>query len=177
MGEMMRFRPEQVALSAWIAPGAVVLGDVSIGELSSIWFNAVVRGDTEAISIGRQTNVQDGAVLHADENFPCRLGDRVTVGHNAVVHGCTLEDGVLVGMGSVVMNGAEIGKDSLIGVGAVVTAGTVIPPGSLVLGLPGKVIRPLSAEERLRSALAADHYVKSSRKFIETGEAGRSASS
>lgn len=167
MSDTFRVRPESVHETVFIAPGAVVLGDVVIGKESSIWYHAVVRGDVEAITIGSQTNVQDGAILHADEGFPCTLGDGVTVGHNAIVHGCTIEDRVLVGMGSVVMNGAVVGSDSLIGVGAVVTEGMRIPAGSLVLGLPAKVVRSLDEQECKKIATAAEHYVENSRMYLD----------
>lgn len=158
MNARYRFRPEQVAPSVWIAPGAVVLGDVTIGEAASVWFNAVVRGDTEQIIIGRQTNVQDLCMLHADPGQPCQLGDRVTLGHGAIVHGAIVEDDCLIGMRSVVMNGARIGTGSIVGVGAVVTEGTIIPPRSLVLGLPGKVVRATDERDLERIRHAAEHY-------------------
>ena len=161
------FRADQVHPTVYIAPGAVVLGDVTIGEASSVWFNAVLRGDVDSIRIGRETNIQDGAVLHADEGVPCTLGDRVTVGHNAIVHGCTIEDDVMIGMASVVMNRAVVGRDSIVAVGAVVTEGTVIPSGSLVIGVPAKVKRTISEHDRRRIAHAADHYVQNARRYKE----------
>lgn len=153
------FRLELVQPSAWIAAGAVVVGDVSIGEDSSIWFNAVLRGDTDPIRIGRRTNIQDGCILHADPGFPCTIGDGVTVGHGAIVHGATVENDVLIGMRAVVMNGARIGSGSIIGTGAVVTEGSQIPACSLVLGLPGKVMRQTTDEEISRIQSAAERYV------------------
>lgn len=165
MPDKITFRSEQVHSSAFIAPGAFVLGDVTIGELSGVWFNAVLRGDVAAIEIGRRTNIQDGAVLHADDGYPCHVGDSVTIGHNAIVHGCTIADNVIIGMGSVVMNGVVVGEGSIVGVGAVVTEGTIIPPGSLVLGLPAKVIRSLDEQDRQRIAHAADHYVENAKRF------------
>jgi carbonic anhydrase/acetyltransferase-like protein (isoleucine patch superfamily) len=161
-----RFRPELVAPGVLIAPGAVVLGDVTIGEESSVWFNAVVRGDTEKIAIGRQTNVQDLCLLHADPGFPCTLGDRVTLGHGAIVHGATVENDCLIGMRAVVMNGAVIGAGSIVGVGAVVTEGTIIPPGSLVLGTPGKVTRTLEPKDIERIRHAAEHYVAAAKAYL-----------
>jgi carbonic anhydrase/acetyltransferase-like protein (isoleucine patch superfamily) len=160
-----RFCAEQVAADVFLAAGAQVVGDVTIGEESSVWFNAVIRGDCEAIRIGRGTNVQDNCVLHADPGFPCVLGDGVTVGHAAVVHGAKVGDNVVIGMKAVVMNGAEIGRDSLVGVGAVVTEKTVIPPGSLVIGLPGRVLRSLTAEEIDRNRHSAAHYVAAAKAF------------
>ncbi len=165
MSSSIDFQDELVDPTSYIAPGAIVLGDVTIGAESSIWFNAVVRGDTEAIRIGSQTNVQDLCVLHADAGFPCVLGDRVTVGHAAIVHGATVEDDCMIGMRAVVMNGAKIGKGSLIAVGAVVTEGVEIPPGSLVMGVPGKVCRELTAAYRERMAHAALHYVEQAKRF------------
>jgi len=165
------YRPEQVDPSAFVAPGAVVLGDVTIAEAASVWFGAVVRGDTETIRIGPRTNIQDLAVLHADPGFPCVLGTGVTVGHAAIVHGATVEDDVMIGMRSVVMNGARIGKGSIVGVGAVVTEGVEIPPGSVVLGLPGKVRRETTPEDQQRIREAAEHYVANARRFREEKEA------
>jgi carbonic anhydrase/acetyltransferase-like protein (isoleucine patch superfamily) len=162
-----KFRKELVDPTAQIAPGAIVLGDVTIGAESSIWFNAVVRGDTEAIRIGCRTNVQDLCMLHADPGFPCVLGDRVTVGHSAIIHGATVEDDCMIGMRAVVMNGARIGKGSLVGVGAVVTEGTEVPPGSVVMGVPGKVRREVTAADRQRMAGAALHYVTQAKKLQE----------
>jgi carbonic anhydrase/acetyltransferase-like protein (isoleucine patch superfamily) len=159
------FRPDQVHASVFIAPGAVVVGDVAVGEESSIWFQAVVRGDTETIRIGRRTNIQDGCVLHTDPGFPCTLGDEVTVGHGAIVHGAIVANRVMIGMRAVVMNGAVIGENSLIGVGAIVTEGTVVPPSSLVLGVPGKVVRSVTAEEIAKIQRAGEHYVAAARAY------------
>ena len=136
---MFAFHPELLDPTVFVAEGARLIGDVTIGAESSVWFNAVLRGDREAIRIGRQTNVQDLCMLHADPGIPCTLGDRVSVGHAAIVHGATVEDDVLIGMRAVVMNRARIGAGSIIGVGAVVTEDTEIPPGSVVIGVPGKV--------------------------------------
>src|SRR5215469_4319204 len=132
----------------YIAKGATVLGDVTIGDSSSIWCNAVLRGDINRIVIGHHSNVQDNAVLHLADDYGCVLGNYVTVGHNAIAHACTIEDEVLVGMGSVILEAAVIGAQSIIGAGALVPQGAQIPPGSMVLGVPGKVVRQLSAEER-----------------------------
>ena len=138
----------RVAADAWAAPGAFLVGDVALLERSSVWYGAVLRADLEGIVVGAGSNVQDGAVLHADPGLPVRLGAGVSVGHRAVVHGCTVGAGSLVGMGAVVLNGADIGEGSLIAAGAVVLEGSVVPPGSLVAGVPGKVRRPLTREER-----------------------------
>lgn len=159
------YRIDQVHPTVYIAPGAVVVGDVTIGEASSVWFGAVVRGDVDAIRIGSRTNIQDGCVLHSDVGLPCEIGDRVTLGHGAIVHGATVEDEVMIGMRAVVMNGCKIGTGSLIAVGAVVTEGTVVPPGSVVMGMPGKVRRKVTAEERAWFRLSAKHYVEWAQQF------------
>ena len=130
----------QVHESAFVAEGAVVAGDVRLGARSSVWFGCVLRSEVEAITIGEETNVQDLTVVHTDPGSPVVLGDRVSVGHRAVLHGCTIEDDVLVGMGAIVLNGAHIGAGALVGAGAVVTQGTQVPPGAMVLGVPGKVV-------------------------------------
>ena len=162
------FRPQQVHESAYIAPTAIVAGDVSLAAEASVWFGAVLRGDCEAIRVGPRTNIQDNAVLHADYGFPCTLGAGVTVGHGAIVHGATIGDNVVIGMKAVVQNGAKIGENSLIAVGAVIPEGADIPPGSLVMGLPGKIKRPLEPHEIDRNRLGADHYVENSRRFAAT---------
>ncbi|MEZ6113508.1 MAG: gamma carbonic anhydrase family protein [Pirellulaceae bacterium] len=176
MASSTRFRPELVSDTAYIAPNATVLGDVTVGDQSSIWFGAVVRGDTEAIKIGRQTNVQDLCVLHADAGFPCTLGDRVTLGHAAIVHGATVEDDVLIGMRAVVMNGAKIGARSIVAVGAVVTEGTVIPPDSVALGAPARVRRAVEPRDLERIRHAAEHYVEAAAEYRRTAAEDRSAS-
>ncbi len=163
-----QFRPELTAPSAFIAAGATVLGDVTIGEESSVWFGAVVRGDCEAIRIGKRTNIQDQCVLHADPGFPCTLGDGVTVGHGAIVHGATVEDDVLIGMKAVVMNGAKIGHGSIVAVGAVVLEGTDIPPGSVVMGQPAKVKRPAEARDAVQIRHAAEHYVQAAKGYKDS---------
>lgn len=168
--ENVRFFEHLVDPSAFLAPGCVVLGDVSIGAEASIWYHAVIRGDSETIRIGHQTNVQDQCVLHADPGFPCILGQRVTVGHGAIVHGATVEDNVLIGMRAVVMNGAIIGAGSIIGVGAIVTEGVHIPPGSVVLGAPGKVKRATLDRDLRYIQHAADHYVAASRTYLAAGD-------
>ncbi|MBL8826504.1 MAG: gamma carbonic anhydrase family protein [Planctomycetaceae bacterium] len=160
-----KFRSDLVDPSVYLAAGARIVGDVSIGPESSVWFNAAIRGDCEAIRIGARTNVQDNCVLHADEGFPCILGDDVTIGHGAIVHGAEIGDGVLIGMKAVIMNGAKIGAGSIVAVGAVVTEGVVIPPRSLVKGLPGKVTRELHERELERNRHAAEHYVQLAREY------------
>lgn len=144
---------------AWVAPGAVLSGAVTIGDESGVWYTCVLRADIEPITIGARSNVQDGTVVHTDPGFPVTIGDGVTIGHRAVVHGCTLENDVLVGMGAVLMNGVTVGAGSLIAAGAVLTQGTRVPPGSLVAGVPGKVRREISDDERNMIDVAAAAYV------------------
>ncbi|OYP35207.1 gamma carbonic anhydrase family protein [Rhodopirellula sp. MGV] len=153
------FRPDQVDQTVFRAEGAVVLGDVTIGRESSIWFHAVVRGDTEAVRIGCQTNIQDHCVLHADPGFPCTIGDRVTAGHGAIIHGATIEDDVLVGMRAVILNGAVVGRGSLVAAGAIVTEGLQIPPGSIVAGTPAKIRGQVSPRHEEMIRHGAEHYV------------------
>jgi len=132
----------------FIAGNATVLGDVDMGDSVSVWFGAVVRGDRDRVTIGDLSNVQDNAVIHTSEGFPVRIGREVSIGHGAILHGCTIRDRVLVGMGAIVLNGAVIGEDTLLGAGTVVTEGTAIPPGSVVVGVPGKVIKQVSEEQK-----------------------------
>jgi len=144
----------------WIAPSADVIGDVVLGEESSIWFNATVRGDVNRIRIGDFSNVQDNAVVHVtNRTAPTKIGNYVTVGHSAVVHGCTIEDNVLVGMGAIILDHAIIGRDSIVGAKALVTSRTVVPPRSLVVGSPAKVVRELTDEEVAYVRKFADNYV------------------
>lgn len=151
--------PEWIDSTAWIASTATVLGEVHLGARSSVWFGAVIRGDVEAIRIGDETNVQDLACLHADPGLPCTLGRRVTMGHRAIVHGATIEDECLIGIGAIVLNGAHVGKHSIIGAGALVTEGKQIPPRSLVLGMPGKVVREVTDADLQRILHGYEHYV------------------
>lgn len=150
----------EIADDAFVAPGATVVGRVRIGARSSVWYSTVLRGDVAAISIGEDTNIQDGCVGHADEGYPLEIGDRVTVGHRVVIHGCRIADDVLIGMGAVLMNGVTVGSGSLIAAGAVVTQNTAIPPGSLVAGVPAKVRREVGEAERELIADGAQHYVE-----------------
>jgi len=152
-------RSPRLGRRVYIAKGAVVIGDVTLGDFSSVWYHAVVRGDINRIIIGEGTNIQDNAVLHLADDYPCVLGDYVTVGHSAIVHACTVEDEVLVGMGSVILDGAVIGTQSIIGARALVTQGTRVPAGSLVLGSPAKVVRALTSDERKGLKHWADKYV------------------
>lgn len=153
-------RTPRVAASAWVHPAATVIGDVTLADDVSVWPGAVLRGDRDAIVVGAETNVQDGAVLHCDPGLPCRVGARVTIGHRAVVHGCTIEDGALIGIGAIVLNGAVIGAGSLIAAGAVVGEGQVIPPDSLVVGVPARVLKPLNEAQRARVGGGFVTYVK-----------------
>jgi len=149
----------RIAKTAFVHSSAVVIGNVTLGEHVSVWPTAVLRGDRDAITIGDETNVQDGAVLHCDPGLPCVVGRRVTIGHRAVVHGCTVEDGALIGIGAVVLNGAVVGAGSLVAAGAVVSEGMIIPAGSLVVGVPAKVLRPLNQEQRERVGKGYRTYV------------------
>ncbi len=146
IGELKGKKPN-IHEDAFVAETAVVIGDVSIGEGSSIWYNSVLRGDIETIKIGKYTNIQDNATVHNEVDIPAILGDYVVVGHNCVIHGCTIGDNCLIGMGAIVLNGAVIGDNCIIGAGALITQGKVIPPNSLVLGSPGKVIRQVTADD------------------------------
>ena len=144
--------------SSYVAPGGVLAGDVTLHANVGIWFNAVLRGDYEPIVIGEGSNVQDNVSGHVDTGFPLTLGKNVSVGHNAVIHGCTVEDDCLIGMGAIVMNGAVIGAGSLVAAGALVLEGTIVPPGSLVAGVPAKVRRELTEEEREGIRHNAENY-------------------
>jgi carbonic anhydrase/acetyltransferase-like protein (isoleucine patch superfamily) len=149
--------------TAYIAQGAIVLGDVQIGRDSSVWYNAVLRGDTDRITIGEATNIQDLSMIHADPGIPCSVGNRVTIGHRVILHGCTIEDDCLIGMGAVLLNGARIGRGSVIGAGALVLEATVVPPESLVLGFPAKVVRQVDETTRAKIEHAWTHYVEKAR--------------
>lgn len=157
-----------VADDAFVAPGATVVGRVHIGARSSVWYGAVLRGDSAHITVGQDTNIQDGCVGHADPGYPLEVGDRVTVGHRAVIHGCLVGDDVLIGMGAVLMNGVTVGSGSLIAAGAVVTQHTEVPPGSLVAGVPAKVRRAVGAAERDLIARGAQHYVELATRHRDT---------
>ncbi|MGD9419865.1 MAG: gamma carbonic anhydrase family protein [Verrucomicrobiota bacterium JB025] len=156
----------QIHESAFIAASADVIGRVTLHENTSIWYQATLRGDINEIVVGPNSNIQDNAVVHLADDYGCYVGEFVTVGHSAIIHACTIKDEVLVGMGSIILDGAVIGERSIIGAGAVVTGGTVIPPGSLVLGTPGKVVKTLSLDEQKKVKYWAEKYVKGSRKFL-----------
>lgn len=153
-------RKPRLGGGVYIARGAVVLGDVTLGDYSSVWYNAVLRGDINRIEIGHHTNIQDNAVLHLADEFPCIVGNWVTVGHSAIVHACKVGDECLIGMGATILDGAEIGEQSIIGANALVTQFAQIPPGSLVVGSPAVVKRALSAEERATLKNWAQKYVE-----------------
>lgn len=160
------------AEDVFIAPGAVVAGAVEMGAQSSAWYGAVLRGDINRVIVGPQSNVQDGSVLHVSDDFACVLGERVSVGHRAVVHACTVGDEVLVGMGAIIMDGARVGPRSIIAAGSLVTKGMIIPEGSLVVGSPARVVRALSPDERLANAKLALKYVEISRRYLALGPGG-----
>ena len=152
-------RSPSIGAHVYIASTAVVLGDVTLGAHSSVWYNAVLRGDINRIVVGEYTNIQDNAVLHLADDFPCILGRYVTVGHSAIVHACTVEDECLIGMGATILDGAIIGAQSIVGANALVTQGTVISPGSMVLGSPAKVVRALKDSEKASLKSWAEKYV------------------
>ncbi|MDP2075419.1 gamma carbonic anhydrase family protein [Hydrogenophaga sp.] len=158
----------QVAASAWVADNAQVIGDVVLGEHSSVWFGATLRGDTETITVGRGSNIQDGSVLHADVGFPMTLGENVTVGHQVMLHGCTIGEGSLIGIGAVVLNGAKIGKHCLVGAGALVTEGKEFPDGSMILGSPARVAKTLTPEQIEGLRMSAKHYTDNAARYRKT---------
>lgn len=164
----LRAQPK-LGRGVYLATSAVVLGDVTMGDYSSVWYHAVVRGDINRIVIGKGTNIQDNAVVHLADDFPCLLGDYVTVGHSAIVHACTIGNEVLVGMGAVVLDGAVVGDQCLIGAKSLVPGGMQIPAGSMVLGTPAKVVRMLSPEERAGLKHWADKYVQNGAYCLEHG--------
>lgn len=150
---------------AWIAPGAVVTGDVSLGPGASVWFGCVLRGDIAPITVGARTNIQDLSVIHVDTDQPCVIGSDVAIGHRAIVHGCTVGDECLIGMGAIVLSRAVIGPGSVIGAGAVVREGTIIPPRSLVVGVPARDIGQVKPELLARTRLTVEHYVALSARY------------
>jgi carbonic anhydrase/acetyltransferase-like protein (isoleucine patch superfamily) len=155
-----------IAPSAWVADSAQVIGNVTLGAEANIWFGVVIRGDQpEAITVGARSNIQDGTVMHADEGKPLTVGEGVTVGHKVMLHGCTIGDNSLIGIGAVVLNGARIGKNCLVGAGALVTEGKEFPDGSMIIGSPAKVVRELTPEQIERLKWSAQHYVENARRF------------
>jgi gamma-carbonic anhydrase len=158
----------QIGKGVFLAETCAVIGDVVIGDESSIWYSTVVRGDVMPIRIGARTSIQDNTVIHVTSDFSgTTIGDDCTVGHSAIIHACTVEDFCLIGMGSILLDGCVIGRGSLVGAGALVTPGTVIPPGSLVIGSPAKVKRPVNEKERESIAYGARHYVELSRAYLD----------
>ena len=155
----------QVATEAWIAPGSHVIGEVVISARASVWFGAVLRGDNECVSLGEGANIQENCVLHTDPGYPLSVGANCTIGHKAILHGCTIGKNTLVGMGATILNGAVIGDNCLIGAGALVTEGKVIPDGSLVVGAPGKVIRSLDAKTIAKLTESGQHYQRRAAQF------------
>ena len=154
-----------IADSAWVADSAQVMGNVTLGADSSVWFGAIIRGDMDSITVGAGSNIQDGSVLHADDNMPLTIGENVTVGHQVMLHGCTIGDGSLIGIQAVVLNGAKIGKNCLVGAGALVTEGKEFPDGSMILGSPAKAVRQLSEAQLEGLKMSAQHYIKNANRY------------
>ena len=168
LDSFLRQKPK-VSPNVYIASTAVVLGDVTLGAHSSVWYNAVLRGDINRIVVGEYSNIQDNAVVHLADEFPCILGRYVTVGHSAIVHACTVEDECLIGMGATILDGAVIGAQSIVGANALLTQGTIVPPGSMVLGSPAKVVRSLTAEQRASLRGWAEKYVQNGAYCLKHG--------
>jgi carbonic anhydrase/acetyltransferase-like protein (isoleucine patch superfamily) len=155
----------RIATTAWVADSAQVMGNVVLLEEANVWFGSVLRGDTELLQVGRRTNIQDGSIVHADHGFPMVLGDDVSVGHQVMLHGCSVGDGSLIGIQSVILNGARIGRNCLVGAGSLVTEGKEFPDGSMIMGRPAKVVRPLTDEQIEGLKAIAVHYVENARRF------------
>lgn len=155
----------RMADSAWVADSAQVMGNVVLAEDSSVWFGATLRGDTETITVGRGSNVQDGSVMHADIGYPLTVGDNVTIGHMVMLHGCTIGDESLIGIGATVLNGATIGKNCLVGAGSLVTEGKTFPDGSMIMGTPAKVVKTLTPEQIEGLRRSAQHYVENAQRY------------
>lgn len=158
----------QVDSTAWIADSAQVMGHVTLGPDASVWFGCVLRGDTESMTIGEGSNIQDLTVMHADHGLPLTLGKHVTVGHKVMLHGCTIGDESLIGIGAIVLNGARIGKNCLVGAGSLVTEGKEFPDGSMIMGTPAKVVRELTPQQIEGLRLSAQHYIDNARRFRAT---------
>jgi carbonic anhydrase/acetyltransferase-like protein (isoleucine patch superfamily) len=150
--------------SAFIAQGAIVLGDIHLGRDSSVWYNSVIRGDSGRIEVREGSNIQDLSMLHADPGFPCLVGRRVTVGHRVILHGCTVEDDCMIGMGAILLNGVKVGAGSVVGAGAVLPEGMDVPPGSVVMGVPGKIVKQVDEAMRGRIDHAWRHYIKEAQR-------------
>lgn len=162
-------KPPTIGKGVYIARGGVVLGDVTLGDFSSVWYNAVLRGDINRIVVGHHSNIQDNAVLHLADDFACIVGNYVTVGHSAIVHACTVGDECLIGMGATILDGAVIGEQSIIGANALVTQGMKVPAGSMVLGSPGKVVKALTSEQRAGLKYWAEKYVHNAAYCLKNG--------
>ena len=155
----------QLAAGCWVADNATVIGNVRLAENASVWFGAVLRGDTEPITIGRGSNIQDGSVVHTDHGLPCTVGENVTVGHQVTLHGCTVGDGALIGIGATILNGAVIGRNCIVGAGALVTENAQFPEGMLIIGAPAKAVKPLTPEQIQRMSRGAPHYVENAHRY------------
>jgi carbonic anhydrase/acetyltransferase-like protein (isoleucine patch superfamily) len=155
----------QINPTAWVAPGSYVIGNVTLSRDASVWFGTTIRGDNDPIMVGQGSNIQENCVLHTDTGYPLTIGKNCTIGHKAMLHGCTIGDNSLIGMGATILNGAVIGKNCLIGAGALITEGKVIPEGSLVMGAPGKVVRELDAAAILSLTQSALHYQQNAKRF------------
>jgi carbonic anhydrase/acetyltransferase-like protein (isoleucine patch superfamily) len=151
--------------TAFVAPSACVMGDVLLGEDTSVWYGAVIRGDMAPIRIGARSNIQDGSIVHVDDGFPCIVGERVGVGHRVILHGCTIEDDCLIGMGSVLLNGVRVGRGSVVAAGAVIPEGMQVAPGSVVMGVPGRIVRAVDAALAERIAGTWRHYVDQAKAY------------
>ncbi len=162
--QLETLRP-QIHATAWVADNAQVIGNVTLAQDCSAWFGVVIRGDTEAITVGRGSNIQDGSVLHADPGMPLVVGEDVTIGHQVMLHGCTVGDGTLIGIQAVVLNGAKIGKNCLVGAGSLVTEGKEFPDGSMIFGSPAKAVRQLSAEQIEGLKMTAKHYIDNAQRY------------
>ena len=155
----------QLGQDVWIAPNATVIGDIRLADRASVWFNAVLRGDNDPIFIGAETNIQDGSILHTDKDVPMSIGARVTVGHKVMLHGCTVGDGCLIGIGSILLNRCQIGAHSIVGANTLIPEGKVFPERVLIVGSPGKVVRELTDDEVARLEKSAAHYVQNARRY------------
>lgn len=155
--------------TAFVAHNAVVVGDVHIGAEASVWFGAVIRGDREPIRVGARTNVQDGTILHVDRGEPCTVGDDVTIGHRCVIHGCTIGDRCLIGMSATIMSGATLGEECIVGAGALITEGKRIPPRSVVVGMPARVVRLVGEADLAHARDGAAHYVEAGKAYAAAG--------